>query len=141
MFFNWFYNYNLIMEVQESILIKLKSINGKQYLLIGLFVIFLKYSLGFYITGSRNISLSAVIMGNILSIFQLIISLFRAYRFKDWKLYFTLLIFIGVIHSIGYNLFPIEVLINSRFNILVKITTLASLLIFALLTISNSNKQ
>lgn len=129
------------MEVQQSILIKLKSINGKQYLLIGLFVIFLKYSLDFYITGSRNISLLAVIMGNILSIFQLIISLFRAYRFKDWKLYFTLLIFIGVIHSIGYNLFPIEVLINSRFNILVKITTLVSLLIFALLTISNSNKQ
>jgi len=80
-------------------------------------------------------------MGNILSIFQLIISLFRAYRFKDWKLYFTLLIFIGVIHSIGYSLFPMEVLINSRFYIVVKITTLASLLIFAILTISNSNKE
>ena len=141
MFFNWSYYYNLIMEVRESILMRLKSISGTQYISIVLIVLIIKYSLGYYVSGSRDISFLAILFGNVLSIFHLTISLFRAYRFKEWKLYFSLLIIIGVIHSVGWNLFSMEELINSQFYNFVKIATLSSWLILLTLTISNSNKQ
>lgn len=141
MFFNWSYYYNLIMEVRESILMRLKSISGTQYISIVLIVLIIKYSLGYYVSGSRNISFLAILFGNVLSIFYLTISLFRAYRFIEWKLYFPLLIIIGVIHSVGWNLFSMEELINSQFYNLVKIATLSSWLILLIMTISNSNKQ
>ena len=129
------------MEVRKSILIRLKSISGAQYILIVLAVSIIKYSLGFYVSGGRNITFLAILFGNVLSIFHLTISLFRSYRFKEWKLYFSLLIIIGVIHSIGWNMFSIEELVNSQFYNLVKIATLSSWLILLTLTISNSNKQ
>lgn len=141
MFFNWSYYYNLIMEVRESILMRLKSICGVQYILIVLIILFIKYSLGYYVSGSRNISFMAVLFGNALSIFNLIISLFRAYRFKEWKLYFSLLIIIGFIHSIGWNFFSSDELMSSHFYSLVKIATLSNIIILITLTISNSNKQ
>lgn len=141
MFFNWSYYYNPIMEVRESILMRLKSISGVQYISIVLIVLIIKYSLGYYVSGSRNIHFLAILFGNVLSIFHLTISLFRSYRFKEWKLYFSLLIIIGVIHSIGWNMFSIEELVNSQFYNLVKIATLSSWLILLTLTISNSNKQ
>lgn len=129
------------MEVQKSILIRLKSISGVQYILIVLIVSIIKYSLGFYVSGVRNISFLAVLFGNTLSIFYLIISLFRAYRFKEWELYSSLLIIIGIIHSIGWNFFSKDELMSSHFYILVNIATLLSIIILVTLTISNSNKQ
>ncbi|MCH1485763.1 MAG: hypothetical protein L7T60_06005 [Flavobacteriaceae bacterium] len=129
------------MEVRKSILTRLKSISGAQYILIVLTVSIIKYSLGFYVSGSRNITFLAVLLGNALSIFSLAISFFRAYRFKEWKIYFSLLIIIGIIHSIGWNFFSTDELMNSHFYSLVKIATLLSLIILITLTISNSNKQ
>ena len=128
------------MEVQKSILIRLKSISGVQYILIGLIVSIIKYNLGFYVSGVRNIPFLAVLFGNALSIFYLIISLFRAYTFKEWELYSSLLIIIGIIHSIGWNFFSTDELMSSHFYILVKIATLLSIIILITLTISNSNK-
>ena len=129
------------MEVRKSILTRLKSISGAQYILIVLTVSIIKYSLGFYVSGSRNITFLAVLFGNALSIFSLTISFFRAYRFKEWKIYFSLLIIIGIIHSIGWNFFSTDELMSSHFYSLVKIATLLSLIILITLTISNSNKQ
>ncbi len=129
------------MEVQKSILLRLTSISGAQYILIGLIVSIIKYSLGFYVSGGRNIPFLAVLFGNALSIFFLIISLFRAYRFKEWKIYFVLLIIIGIIHSIGWNFFSTDELMSSHFYSLIKIATLLSFIILITLTISNSNKQ
>lgn len=129
------------MEVQKGVLRSLKSISGAQYILIVLIVSITRYSLGFYVSGDRNIPFLAVLFGNALSIFYLIISLFRAYRFKEWKIYFSLLIIIGIIHSIGWNFFSTDELTSSHFYSLVKIATLLSLIILITLTISNSNKQ
>ena len=129
------------MEVRKSILTRLKSISGAQYILIVLTVSIIKYSLGFYVSGSRNITFLAVLFGNALSIFSLVISFFRAYRFKEWKIYFSLLIIIGIIHSIGWSFFSTDELMSSHFYSLVKIATLLSLIILITLTISNSNKQ
>ena len=129
------------MEVQKSILTRLKSISGAQYILIVLVVSIIKYSLGFYVSGGRNITFLAVLFGNALSIFSLVISFFRAYRFKEWKIYFSLLIIIGIIHSIGWNFFSTDELMSSHFYSLVKTATLLSIIILITLTISNSNKQ
>ncbi len=129
------------MEVQKSILKRLKSISGTQYISIVLIGAIIKYSLGFYVAGGRNITFLAVLFGNALSIFSLAISFFRAYRFKEWKIYFSLLTIIGIIHSIGWNFFSTDELTSSHFYSLVKIATLLSLIILITLTISNSNKQ
>ena len=129
------------MEVRKSILKRLKCISGTQYILIVLAVSTIKYSLGFYVSGGKNITFLAVLFGNALSIFSLVISFFRAYRFKEWKIYFSLLIIIGIIHSIGWNFFSTDELMSSHFYSFVKIATLLGLIILITLTISNSNKQ
>lgn len=129
------------MEVQKSILKRLKSISGTQYISIVLIAAIIKYSLGFYVAGGRNISQIAIFFGNALSIFHLIISLFRAYRLREWKLYFSLFIIIGFIHSIGWNFFTADELISSHFYSIIKIATLLAIVMVVTLTISNSNKQ
>lgn len=129
------------MEVQKSILIRLKSISGTQYISMVLIAAIIKYSLGFYVSGGRNIPFVAIFFGNALSVFHLIISLFRAYRFREWKLYFSLFIIIGFIHSFGWNFFSAYELTISHFYSIIKIATLLAFVMLVTITISNSDKQ
>tara|TARA_R110000796_G_scaffold39386_1_gene98308 strand:- start:1521 stop:1907 length:387 start_codon:yes stop_codon:yes gene_type:complete len=128
------------MEVRKSFLKKLKSITGTQYILTVILIAFLKYLLGYYVSANIDVAFFDILLINISGVILILMNWFRTRRFKEWEWYFSLLMIFGIIHSIGFFYFSPEELLNSFFNVLIKLSNLGVLVITLVITISNSNK-
>jgi hypothetical protein len=128
------------MEARKNILIFLKSITGTQYLLLVLLIAFIKYLFDYSIPIVKDIKFFDLFLINISGAFLITLNWFRTRRFLEWKYYFSLMVIFGLIHSIAFTFFETLELLNSKFYLIVKLSTIGNWIITLIISILDSNK-
>lgn len=117
----------------------LKKLSGGYFFIYILLIALFKSTMGYFILSGLEYGLIDNLLLLLSAVSSLILVWQRAKRFNEVYLYFSAYVLISLIHSVG-NQFQPENLINSNFNVLIKISTIGSWIVVLLLTFNNSNK-
>ena len=117
----------------------LKKLSGGYFFIYILLIALFKSTMGYFILSGLEYGLMDNLLLLLSAVSSLILVWQRAKRFNEVCLYFSAYVLISLIHSVG-NQFQPENLINSNFNVLIKISTIGSWIVVLLLTFNNSNK-